>query len=39
MVPRYIEIRPSLPYTELAKVRREELSDTGRSVWDADGDA
>ncbi|MBS38473.1 MAG: hypothetical protein CMO26_21430 [Thiotrichales bacterium] len=39
MVPRYIEVRDSLPYTELAKVKREELGGTGPGVWDADGAA
>ncbi len=39
MVPRYIEVRSSLPYTDLAKVKHEELGGTGPGVWDADGGA
>ena len=39
MVPRYIEVRHSLPYTELAKVRRDEVGGTGTGVWDANGAA
>ena len=39
MVPRYIEVRTSLPYTDLAKLKREDLSGTGPGVWDAHGGA
>ena len=39
MVPRYIEVCASLPYTDLAKIKREELGGIGPGVWDADGGA
>jgi hypothetical protein len=39
MVPRYIEVRTSLPYTDLAKLKREDLAGTGPGVWDAHGGA
>lgn len=35
MVPRYIEIVPSLPYTDVGKLKREESSLPGRCAWDA----
>lgn len=35
MVPRYIEVRASLPYTDLAKVDREALNGIEPPVWDA----
>jgi crotonobetaine/carnitine-CoA ligase len=39
MVPRYVEVRSSLPYTDLAKVKREEVGGIGPGVWDADDGA
>ena len=35
MVPRYIEIVDSLPYTDVGKLKREELAQPGRRAWDA----
>lgn len=36
MVPRYVEVRTELPYTETAKVKRSELRDIDSSVvWDS----
>ncbi len=35
MVPRYIELVESLPYTDVGKLKREELSRQGRPHWDA----
>ncbi|CAN5538206.1 ATP-dependent acyl-CoA ligase [soil metagenome] len=35
MVPRYIEIATSLPYTVVGKLRREELRDINCTSWDA----
>lgn len=35
MVPRYIEIADSLPYTDVGKLRREELGTLTSVVWDA----
>jgi len=36
MVPRYYEIRETLPLTEMGKVRRESLGDVGPGIWDAE---
>jgi carnitine-CoA ligase len=36
MVPRYFELRASLPTTEVGKVRREELDGLGADVWDSE---
>jgi crotonobetaine/carnitine-CoA ligase len=35
MVPRYIELTDALPYTDVGKLKREELTGTGVRVWDA----
>lgn len=35
MVPRYIEIRDHLPYTDVGKLKREELGQSLAPVWDA----
>jgi crotonobetaine/carnitine-CoA ligase len=35
MVPRYIELTGALPYTDVGKLKREELTGTGGRVWDA----
>jgi crotonobetaine/carnitine-CoA ligase len=35
MVPRYIELADTLPYTEIGKLKREQLTGTGDRVWDA----
>jgi crotonobetaine/carnitine-CoA ligase len=35
MVPRYIELTAALPYTDVGKLKREELTRTGGPVWDA----
>lgn len=35
MLPRYIEIREQLPYTDVGKLKREELGETLEPVWDA----
>jgi carnitine-CoA ligase len=35
MVPRYIEITDRLPYTDVGKLKREELSVLGGTSWDA----
>jgi len=34
-VPRYIELTGALPYTDVGKLKREELTGTGGRVWDA----
>lgn len=36
MVPRYIEIRAVLPYTDVGKVKRDELHAPGPGLWDAE---
>ena len=36
MVPRYIELRPALPYAEVGKVQKEQLKELGPPVWDAE---
>lgn len=36
MVPRYIEIRPMLPYAEHGKVKREDLAGINDQTWDAE---
>jgi crotonobetaine/carnitine-CoA ligase len=36
MVPRYIEMRDVLPYTDVGKVKRDTLRDIGPDVWDAE---
>ncbi|MFO0995434.1 MAG: AMP-binding protein [Alphaproteobacteria bacterium] len=36
MVPRYIEFRDVLPYTDVGKVKRDLLRDLGPEVWDAE---
>jgi crotonobetaine/carnitine-CoA ligase len=35
MVPRFIEIRESLPYTDVGKLKREELDHSIGTIWDA----
>lgn len=35
MVPRYIEITDRLPYTDVGKLKREELSAVNATTWDA----
>jgi crotonobetaine/carnitine-CoA ligase len=35
MVPRYVEIADSLPYTDVGKLRREELGKVTPATWDA----
>lgn len=35
MVPRYIELRAELPYTEVGKLKREELAISINATWDA----
>ncbi len=35
MVPRYIEVRAQLPYTDVGKLKREELGQALEPVWDA----
>jgi crotonobetaine/carnitine-CoA ligase len=35
MVPRFIDVRERLPYSELGKVRRDELAGTTAGSWDA----
>lgn len=35
MVPRYIEIVDSLPYTDVGKLKREDVSGLGERCWDA----
>jgi acyl-CoA synthetase (AMP-forming)/AMP-acid ligase II len=37
MAPRYIELADTLPYTEIGKLKREQLTGTGERVWDARG--
>jgi long-chain acyl-CoA synthetase len=36
MVPRYIEMRDVLPYTDVGKVKRDTLRDIGPAVWDSE---
>ena len=36
MVPRYVELRDTLPYTDVGKVKRDELREIGPATWDAD---
>ncbi len=36
MVPRYIEVRRELPYTETGKVQKERLKTVDEGVWDAE---
>lgn len=38
MVPRYIEFRDALPYTNLGKLERDKLKDMGARTWDAERD-
>jgi crotonobetaine/carnitine-CoA ligase len=35
MVPRYIELTQALPYTDVGKLKREQLTGTDGRVWDA----
>jgi crotonobetaine/carnitine-CoA ligase len=35
MVPRYVEIREALPYTDVGKLKREELALSTDAAWDA----
>jgi crotonobetaine/carnitine-CoA ligase len=35
MVPRYIELTTGLPYTDIGKLKREELTRSDGTVWDA----
>jgi crotonobetaine/carnitine-CoA ligase len=36
MVPRYVEIRGALPYTDLGKLEREKLREVTLDTWDAE---
>lgn len=36
MVPRYLEIRDALPYSDIGKVQRDELRTLGPATWDAE---
>ena len=36
MVPRFIEVRPSIPHISVGKVKKDELTGTGPGVWDAE---
>jgi acyl-coenzyme A synthetase/AMP-(fatty) acid ligase len=35
MVPRYIELRAALPYSDIGKVQREALRAVTPDIWDA----
>jgi crotonobetaine/carnitine-CoA ligase len=36
MVPRYIEVREVLPYTDIGKVKRDALREIGPDTWDSE---